>query len=209
MNLQKAPNSTHKTKRIGRGQGSGMGKTSTKGGKGQTARKGYNEKRGFEGGQQPLQRRLPKVGFTSKFEKPYVINVEKIKAIQELKEISFESIKSVHKIAKSVCKIKLIGAGAKELASKIKDKNISTSGISAEKAPKSTEKATPKASTPKADEIQNAVEQKSAEPAKAVKTEKAQKSTKANSASQTSAPKVEKTSTTKKAPAVKKKKDDE
>lgn len=108
MNLTKAPNSTHKTKRIGRGQGSGMGKTSTKGGKGQTARKGYNEKRGFEGGQQPLQRRLPKVGFTSKFEKAYVINVEKVKAIKELDEISFESIKSVHKFAKSVHKIKLI-----------------------------------------------------------------------------------------------------
>ncbi len=128
MNLTKAPNSTHKTKRIGRGQGSGMGKTATKGGKGQTARKGYNEKRGFEGGQQPLQRRLPKVGFTSKFTKPYTINVEKVKAVKNLAEISFESLKSVHKFPKSVEKIKLIGIGARDLASKIKDKNISTSG---------------------------------------------------------------------------------
>ncbi len=140
MNLQKAANSTHKTKRIGRGQGSGMGKTATKGGKGQTARKGYNEKRGFEGGQQPLQRRLPKVGFTSKFEKAYAINVEKVKGILELAEISFESIKSVHKFPKSVKKIKLIGTGAKELASKIKDKNISTSTKSNTKKPKTTEK---------------------------------------------------------------------
>ena len=140
MNLQKAANSTHKTKRIGRGQGSGMGKTATKGGKGQTARKGYNEKRGFEGGQQPLQRRLPKVGFTSKFEKAYAINVEKVKGILELAEISFESIKGVHKFPKSVKKIKLIGAGAKELASKIKDKNISTSTKSNTKKPKTTEK---------------------------------------------------------------------
>ncbi|MBK1971252.1 50S ribosomal protein L15 [Campylobacter sp. TTU-622] len=129
MNLTKAAGSTHKTKRIGRGQGSGMGKTATKGGKGQTARKGYNEKRGFEGGQQPLQRRLPKVGFTSRVEKPYVINVEKIVAIKELSEISFESIKSIHKISKAVKKIKLIGKSAKDLASKIKDQNISISGI--------------------------------------------------------------------------------
>ena len=105
MNLQKAAGSTHKTKRIGRGQGSGMGKTATKGGKGQTARKGYNEKRGFEGGQQPLQRRLPKVGFSSRKEKPYAINVEKIAAIKDLKELTFQSIKAVHKISKSVKKI--------------------------------------------------------------------------------------------------------
>lgn len=207
MNLQKAPNSTHKTKRIGRGQGSGMGKTSTKGGKGQTARKGYNEKRGFEGGQQPLQRRLPKVGFTSKFEKPYVINVEKVKAITELKEISFESIKSVHKFAKSVCKIKLVGKGAKELASKIKDENISTSGIATKKvgakkavsktAPKSVAKTAPKADV-KTDETQSAPK-----PAKAEKAPKAEKTSapkKANSAEKPAA---------KKAPAVKKKKENE
>ena len=129
MNLTKAAGSTRKIKRIGRGQGSGMGKTATKGGKGQTARKGYNEKRGFEGGRQPLQRRLPKVGFTSKVEKPYVINVEKITAIKDLSEITFESIKSVHKISKSVSKIKLIGASAKDLKAKVKDENISLSGI--------------------------------------------------------------------------------
>lgn len=127
-NLQKAAGSTRKIKRIGRGQGSGWGKTATKGGKGQTARKGYNEKRGFEGGQQPIQRRLPKVGFTSKFEKPYVINVDKIEAIKGLSEITAESIRSVHKISNSVKKIKLIGAGAKELASKIKDENVTYSG---------------------------------------------------------------------------------
>lgn len=127
-NLQKAAGSTRKIKRIGRGQGSGWGKTAAKGGKGQTARKGYNEKRGFEGGQQPIQRRLPKVGFTSKFEKPYVINVDKIEAIKGLSEITAESIRSVHKISNSVKKIKLIGAGAKELASKIKDENVTYSG---------------------------------------------------------------------------------
>lgn len=182
MNLQKAANSTHKTKRIGRGQGSGMGKTATKGGKGQTARKGYNEKRGFEGGQQPLQRRLPKVGFTSKFEKAYAINVEKVKGILELAEISFESIKGVHKFPKSVKKIKLIGAGAKELASKIKDKNISTSKgeNSAKKATNSAKSA--KLSAPKlvkkpntASKSENSgAKAESAKAEKSVKTEKAQ-----------------------------------
>ena len=127
-NVQKAEGSTHSTKRIGRGQGSGWGKTAGRGGKGQTARTGSHEKRGFEGGQQPIQRRLPKVGFYSKFEKPYVINVEKIAAVKELKEITVESIRSVHKISTSVKKIKLIGASAKDLASKIKDENVTTSG---------------------------------------------------------------------------------
>lgn len=127
-NLKKAPGSTHATKRLGRGQGSGLGKTAGRGGKGQTARTGSHEKRGFEGGQQPIQRRLPKVGFTSKFEKPYVINVDKIEAIKDLSEITVESIKSVHKISNSVKKIKLIGVGAKVLASKIKDENVKSSG---------------------------------------------------------------------------------
>lgn len=188
MNLQKAANSTHKTKRIGRGQGSGMGKTATKGGKGQTARKGYNEKRGFEGGQQPLQRRLPKVGFTSKFEKAYAINVEKVKGILELAEISFESIKSVHKFPKSVKKIKLIGAGAKELASKIKDKNISTSKgeNSAKKAPNSAKSA--KLSAPKAEKSTKA-EKGTKAPAQKPAAKKAASATKAAKPASTKAKK--------------------
>ena len=128
QNLQKAPGSTHKTKRIGRGQGSGWGKTATKGGKGQTARKGYNEKRGFEGGQQPLQRRLPKVGFYSRFEKPYVINLAKFEAIKNLDEISLDSLRTVHKFSSNVKKIKIIGAGASALAAKIKDDKVTVSG---------------------------------------------------------------------------------
>lgn len=128
QNLTPAPGSTRNSKRLGRGQGSGQGKTAGKGHKGQRARKGYNEKRGFEGGQQPLQRRLPKVGFSSKIEKPYVINVEKITAVKELSEITIASIAGVHKISKSVTKIKLIGVSAKDLASKIKDSNIIVSG---------------------------------------------------------------------------------
>lgn len=127
-NLKPAEGSTRQIKRLGRGQGSGQGKTAGKGHKGQRARKGYNEKRGFEGGQQPLQRRLPKVGFASKFEKPYVINVEKIVAVKELSEITIATIATVHKISSSVKKIKLIGTNAKDLASKIKDENVTVSG---------------------------------------------------------------------------------
>ena len=127
-NLQPAPGSTRNRKRVGRGQGSGTGKTAGRGNKGQKARSGYKRKRGFEGGQMPLQKRLPKIGFTSKVEKPYVINVEKIKAVAELAEITMESIKSVHKLGKSVTKVKLIGASAKDLASKIKDESVTTSG---------------------------------------------------------------------------------
>ncbi len=127
-NLTPAEGSTHSRKRVGRGQGSGMGKTATRGQKGQKSRTGYKRKRNFEGGQQPLAKRLPKIGFTSRVEKPYVINVEKIKAVAELAEITMESIRGVHKVANSVTKIKLVGASAKDLASKIKDENVTTTG---------------------------------------------------------------------------------
>ena len=127
-NLQPAPGSTKNRKRVGRGQGSGTGKTAGRGQKGQKSRSGYKRKRGFEGGQMPLYKRLPKIGFTSTIEKPYVINVEKIKAIAELSEITLETIKSVHKLQKNVTKVKLIGASAKDLASKIKDDAVTTSG---------------------------------------------------------------------------------
>src|SRR6187200_3654883 len=64
-NLRPNPGSTHKTKRIGRGPGSGHGKTATRGNKGQWSRSGTSQKRGFEGGQMPLHRRIPKRGFTN------------------------------------------------------------------------------------------------------------------------------------------------
>ncbi len=127
-NLTPAVGSTHSKKRVGRGQGSGMGKTATRGGKGQTARSGYTAKRGFEGGQQPLQRRLPKIGFNSNVTKPYVINADRIEAISSLSEITLESIKSVMSLPNYVEKVKLIGLKAKELASKIKDEAVLTSG---------------------------------------------------------------------------------
>jgi large subunit ribosomal protein L15 len=127
-NLQPAPGSTRNRKRVGRGQGSGTGKTAGRGNKGQKSRSGYSQKRGFEGGQMPLIKRVPKVGFTSRVIKPYVINVEKIKAVAALEEITLESIASVHKLAKSVKRVKLIGISAKDLAAKIKDDAVTTSG---------------------------------------------------------------------------------
>jgi len=127
-NLQPAPGSTRDRKRVGRGQGSGTGKTAGRGQKGQKSRSGYSRKRNFEGGQMPLAKRLPKVGFSSRVVKPYVINIEKIKAVAELDEITLESIRGVHKFSKSVVKVKLIGSGAKDLAAKIKDDAVFTSG---------------------------------------------------------------------------------
>lgn len=125
-NLQPAAGSTKNTKRLGRGQGSGTGKTAGKGNKGQKARSGYSMKRGFEGGQQPLYKRLPKVGFFSRVAKPYSINVDKVSQIATLDEITLDSIKSVYKLSRSVEKVKLIGSTAKDLVAKIKDENVST-----------------------------------------------------------------------------------
>jgi len=125
-NLKPAQGATHKTKRVGRGAGSGYGKTSSRGQKGQKSRTGYSQKRGFEGGQQPLQRRLPKIGFKSRVVKPQAINVDKFPAIFELETITIETLSGVVNIKAE--KIKLIGSKAKELKDKIKDTNITTSG---------------------------------------------------------------------------------
>ena len=126
--IKPAKGSTKDIKRVGRGQGSGMGKTSTRGGKGQTARSGYKAKRGFEGGQQPLQRRLPKVGFTSRVIKPFVINVDKTKVFDTFTEINMEILRAHFSIPKGATKVKLIGKKAKALAAKTKDTCITTSG---------------------------------------------------------------------------------
>ena len=78
-NLSPAKGSTHKKKRVGRGPGSGLGKTAGKGHKGQKSRSGYSSKIGFEGGQMPLQRRLPKRGFTNIFKTKWLeVNLEKL-----------------------------------------------------------------------------------------------------------------------------------
>lgn len=126
--IKPAENSTKNIKRVGRGQGSGMGKTATRGGKGQTARTGYKAKRGFEGGQQPLQRRLPKVGFNSHVTKPFIINVEKQNKVAQLDSITIERIRTIYNIPKYITKVKLIGASAKTLKSKISDESVVVTG---------------------------------------------------------------------------------
>jgi large subunit ribosomal protein L15 len=94
--LKPAKGSTKSSKRIGRGQGSGKGGTSTKGNKGGQSRAGHNNKRGSEGGQMPIHRRLPKVGFNNIHRIEYkVFNLGQLDAIiktYELTEVSIESL---------------------------------------------------------------------------------------------------------------------
>jgi large subunit ribosomal protein L15 len=83
-NIRAPKKASEKRKRVGRGMGSGMGKTSTRGHKGQRSRSGSRMMRGFEGGQMPLHRRLPKVGFTNIFRKEYtVVNIDQLAALGE------------------------------------------------------------------------------------------------------------------------------
>jgi len=88
-NLKPAAGSTHLSRRIGRGPGSGLGGTSTRGHKGAKARSGYKKKIGFEGGQMPLQRRLPKAGFKNINHKEYfAVNISTLQKIAEEKNIT-------------------------------------------------------------------------------------------------------------------------
>ncbi len=82
-NIRAPKGSSEKRKRVGRGMGSGMGKTSTRGHKGQGSRSGVSFMRGFEGGQMPLHRRLPKRGFTNIFKKEYtVVNLSRLAELE-------------------------------------------------------------------------------------------------------------------------------
>lgn len=96
-NLKPATGSTHNSKRLGRGQGSGKGGTSTRGTKGAQARAGYEHKIGFEGGQMPIQRRVPKFGFKNPTRIEYkAVNVSTLQALSEKigkTEIGIEDIK--------------------------------------------------------------------------------------------------------------------
>jgi len=116
--LKPATGSTHSKKRVGRGIGSGTGKTCGRGHKGQKSRSGGKVQIGFEGGQMPLQRRLPKVGFTSKVNiLTQDIRYDRLSVIKE-KEVSLELLKK-HKLIKSKIKtVRIIGPCT------IKDKKI-------------------------------------------------------------------------------------
>lgn len=107
-------------KRVGRGTGSGVGKTAGRGHKGQKSRSGGNIRPGFEGGQMPLQMRLPKFGFTSRVSRSSEsINVKQLEGI---KKITIENLKKLGVIKKSTLKVKIYGEG--KLSEKPADENI-------------------------------------------------------------------------------------
>ena len=138
-NIKPAAGSTFNSKRIGRGQGSGKGGTSTKGHKGQKSRAGYSQKIGFEGGQMPLQRRLPKFGFKNVNRKEFRgINLDTIQILIENKSISGDITKEVLIENGLITKnelVKIMGRG--ELKSAV--------SISADKFTKSAEELIAKA----------------------------------------------------------------
>jgi large subunit ribosomal protein L15 len=138
-NIKPAAGSTFNSKRIGRGQGSGKGGTSTKGHKGQKARAGYSQKIGFEGGQMPLQRRLPKFGFKNVNRKEFrAINIDSIQTLIENKSITGDITKEVliaNGLATKNELVKIMGRG--ELKSAV--------SISADKFTKSAEELIAKA----------------------------------------------------------------
>ncbi|MCC3213700.1 MULTISPECIES: 50S ribosomal protein L15 [Chryseobacterium] len=138
-NIKPAAGSTFNSKRIGRGQGSGKGGTSTKGHKGQKARAGYSQKIGFEGGQMPLQRRLPKFGFKNVNRKEFRgVNLDTIQTLIENKSITGDITKEVLVANGIISKnelVKIMGRG--ELKSAV--------SISADKFTKSAEELIAKA----------------------------------------------------------------
>ncbi len=113
-NLKPAKGSTHKEKRIARGQGSGRGGTSTRGHKGQKSRSGYSRKIGFEGGQMPLQRRVPKFGFKNINRKEYKgVNISILQELAEkqgITEINPEVLNKAGLVSKKSL-VKILGNG--------------------------------------------------------------------------------------------------
>jgi len=123
------PGSRKKRKRVGRGPGSGHGKTSCRGHKGQKARSGGGTKPGFEGGQMPLQRRLPKRGFTNIFQKHYaIVNVGILNALSET-NITPEFLLSEGIVKNPRDGIKILGQGEVTKALNIKAHAFSASAM--------------------------------------------------------------------------------
>ncbi len=105
-------------KRIGRGQGSGTGKTAGKGHKGQNARSGGGVAIGFEGGQTPLFKRIPKRGFTNFTRKEYaIVNVKKLNVFENGAVVDFEALKAAGLLKKNLDGVKILGEG--ELSKKL------------------------------------------------------------------------------------------
>lgn len=131
-NMKPAAGSTHSTKRIGRGEGSGKGGTATRGTKGAQARAGYEHKIGFEGGQMPLQRRAPKWGFKNPTRVEYkainVADIEALAAAAGLKELGIAEIVSAGLASKNDL-VKVLGNGEIKAAVNVTAHAFSKSAI--------------------------------------------------------------------------------
>lgn len=138
--LKPAEGSKHRAKIVGRGIGSGTGKTSGKGHKGQNARSGGGVRPGFEGGQMPLYRRLPKRGFTNIFAKQYVaINVEELNKFDDGADVTAETLIEKGVISKALDGVKILGRG--EVTKKVNVKVAKYSASAKEKIEKAGGKA--------------------------------------------------------------------
>jgi large subunit ribosomal protein L15 len=125
--LAPAPGSRKKRKRVGRGPGSGHGKTSCRGHKGQNSRSGGGVKPGFEGGQMPLQRRIPKRGFTNIFQKTFsIVNVSSLEKLEE-SEITPEVLIKEGLVRKIQDGVKILGNGELTKALNVKAHAFSAS----------------------------------------------------------------------------------
>jgi len=110
--LKPAKGSRRERKRVGRGPGSGTGKTAGRGEKGQKSRSGYSAKRGFEGGQMPLHRRLPKRGFTNLFRTEFrTVNVDRLNRFESGATVTPETLLEVGLLRKGVEGVKILGNG--------------------------------------------------------------------------------------------------
>lgn len=140
-NLKPAEGSSHSRKRIGRGQGSGKGGTSTRGHKGAQSRSGYSRKIGFEGGQMPLQRRVPKFGFKNINRKEYKgINIGTLQALAEknsLTKIDVETLVSAGLASKDSL-IKILGNGTLTAKLEVSAHAFSESAVKAIEAQEGT-----------------------------------------------------------------------
>lgn len=126
--LQPAEGSRTSAKRLGRGVGSGKGKTSGKGHKGQWARSGGGVRPGFEGGQMPLTRRLPKRGFNNRFRKVYaIVNVNVLNNFEANAVVDFETLycAGLIKEVKNACGLKVLGNGELNVALTVKASKFS------------------------------------------------------------------------------------
>lgn len=133
-NLKPAAGSTKTAKRIGRGQGSGMGGTATRGHKGAKSRSGYSRKRGFEGGQMPLQRRVPKFGFKNINRVEYkAINIDTLQALATAKALTSITLENFVEagFASSHQLVKILGKGELTLKLDVTANAFSASAIKA------------------------------------------------------------------------------